>query len=141
MNRAEAFAELASITPEIETVSKHLAELMERERELYGFLKMPYRDDRPRRKRSVVPEETKQRIRQVLTSISKEFVTKWKMHWVSSTLILNKAEQELPSCERDIIGRELRWLASKATNPITHNGIKGQGSSYTYVVEMEQPTQ
>lgn len=133
VNRAEAFIELGKLTEQIKGVEATLIGLKNREAELYAVLKIPYQgDNKPKRTRTLIPDETKEQVRRVLTQVIKQLVVSHNMKWISPTLIYTRAEHDHPNMDREVIRAQLRWLADSVDSPIMHNGMKGHGSSYTF---------
>jgi hypothetical protein len=132
MNRAEAFKELSLVTVQVEELQASLVTAMNREKELYAFLKLPHpteKERRPQRKR--ITKEKAIDIRRTVVSVMRDLCGRG-LTWLPMQLIVKRANQEMPNAEETEIETQLRYLAKSESAPVEHNGQKGNGSSYTY---------
>lgn len=132
MNKAEAFAELAQVTVKVEELQTALIAAMDREKELYAFLKLPHPSDHerpPPRKR--ITKERAIGIRRSILSAMQEMCSKG-LTWLPMQLIVKRANQDIPEALESEIETQVRFLASSPSAPVEHNGQRGNGSCYTY---------
>jgi hypothetical protein len=132
MNRAEAFKELSLVTVQVEELQTSLVAAMNREKELYAFLKLPHpteKEKRPQRKR--ITKEKAIDIRRTVVGVMRELCGKG-LTWLPMQLIVKRANQEMPNAEETEIETQVRFLAQSQSAPIEHNGQRGNGSCYTY---------
>ena len=133
MERSEAFAELATVTQEVEKLQDSLIAAMNRERELYSFLKLPHPSDKPERPtpRKRITKEKALDIRRAVVCVMRDLNGKG-LTWLPMQLIVKRVNQELPGALENEIEAQIRVLAQNESAPVEHNGQRGNGSSYTY---------
>lgn len=132
MERAEAFAALAEVTQEIGELQSKIAVALEREKELYAFLKLPHPNDKPERPaRKRITKEQAIVIRRKVISVMREMCGKG-LTWLPMQLIVKRTNQEIPNALEAEIETQIRFLAQSESAPVEHNGQRGNGSCYTY---------
>lgn len=132
MDRAEAFAELAQVTNHLEELKGELITVLDREKELYTFLKLPHPNEleRPATRKRITKEKVIG-IRHAITSVMREMGSKG-LTWLPMNLIVKRANQEIPDAEESEIEGQVRFLAKSESSPIQHNEQRGNGSAYSY---------
>lgn len=131
MNRSEAFTQLGIITQEKQKLEEKLQTTLKREAELYDFLKIPQPGQTEKTKRHRITKEKATDIRRKIIAVMKELKGKG-MSWLPLQLIVAKTNQELPAADTHEIEGQIRTLADMDGAPIKHNGMRGNGSAYSY---------
>lgn len=141
MNKAEAFKELAVVTQQVEELSASLTAAINREKELYAFLRLPHPSEyeKPPRRKRITKEKTIE-IRRMVMSVMRELCGKG-LTWLPMQLIVKRVNQELLGALESEIETQVRFLAQSDSAPIEHNGQRGNGSGYTYTGTKPTPQQ
>lgn len=129
-NRAEAFTKLGKITQEKQQIEGRLQVLIATEKELYEFLEIPHPGTKEKPRKKHITREKAIGIRRQIIVVMKELNDKG-LTWLPMQLIVARVNQEMPAALIREIEAQIRLLAASESSPVSHNGLRGNGSCYS----------
>lgn len=135
MDRAEAFTKLGQVTQEIKEIQGKLDLLLKFEQELYDTLGLVNVSEDVENKRKRLTKSQVTDIRLKIRDAMKE-LHGHGMTWLPMHLIISRMKQSSPTMdevEKKEIEGQIRAMSTVEGSSLTHNGMRGHGSCYTYI--------